>query len=171
MSEDKETLIAIETTQQARSQSLPVLTCNQLIQWKKRVDRHQQGILNEKSQQMTLFDLAPSPYDAKAIAPFDLKRHSIDFWQFDDWQWSGECCLYFVFDSELPILLYIGETKNAPKQRWQNHYCWEYLQRYQALHHSCQFERLINIAFLIHYLSLSRKNFPQSPVILSHIQH
>lgn len=141
-------LISIATTEKVRSQSLPVLSANQLIAWKKRVYRHQQGILNEKSQQMTMFNLVPSPYDAKTLAPFQLKRYSINFWQFDGWQWDGECCLYFVIDSELPILLYIGETKNAPRERWQNHYCQEYLQRYQALHYSYQLERAANIAFL-----------------------
>jgi hypothetical protein len=62
--------------------------------------------------------------------------------------WEGEACLYFVIDHVMPLLLYIGETKRTPTERWQGvHDCKDYLRRYHALHYQYELKRAVSISF------------------------
>ncbi|WP_413167703.1 hypothetical protein ACL6C3_13530 [Capilliphycus salinus ALCB114379] len=57
-------------------------------------------------------------------------------------------CLYFVIDSALPLLLYVGETKQTPKERWSGvHDCRGYIENYLALNYQCQIKTCVGIGF------------------------
>ena len=97
---------------QRREQLL--MSRQQLIQWKHRVFKHQDKVRQTPPQQKTLFD-SLSKSTADIIDPFSLKLHNPEFYRMPD---QGEqCCLYFILDMAMPILLYIGETKQTVRDR------------------------------------------------------
>jgi hypothetical protein len=61
------------------------------------------------------------------------KVRSLSFWRYPA-DSPGDACLYFVIDSAMPLLLYVGETCRSNK-------------RYHDLHHRYGLERAVNIAF------------------------
>lgn len=57
-------------------------------------------------------------------------------------------CIYFIIDNTLPLLLYVGETKQTPKARWNStHDCKDYIKGYVELHRKYQLEVRICFAF------------------------
>jgi hypothetical protein len=69
-------------------------------------------------QQTALFDLTPTHCDPDRIDPFMLQLHPSEFYRLPE-RGESVVCLYFVVDNTLPILLYVGETKHTPAQRWK----------------------------------------------------
>lgn len=123
------------------------LTVEQLTDWKTQIFNHQQQVLKENQpQQTTLFDLAPVHCDPDCINPFSLQVHNSQFYRGQE---TGDrICIYFVIDQTLPILLYVGETKQSPKERWTGtHDCRRYIENYIGLHRQYQLEIQINTAF------------------------
>lgn len=112
-----------------------------LIKWKQRIFKYQDQVRNSKPPlQQTLFDLPKTSWHTvDDINPFSLKIHSCLFWrmpepkQFEDDTANG--CLYFIIDNNLPILLYVGQTKLSVHQRWAGvHDCKDYIANYIELH-------------------------------------
>ncbi|MFW6296841.1 MAG: GIY-YIG nuclease family protein [Halothece sp.] len=112
-----------------------VMSRQQLIQWKNRIFKHQEKVRQAPPKQKTLFDNL-SKSTADIIDPFNLKLHNPEFYRMPD---QGEqCCLYFILDMAMPILLYVGETKQTVRDRWgnsgTNHDCERYISNYISLH-------------------------------------
>jgi hypothetical protein len=107
-----------------------VMNQDALQQWKKRVFQYQQQVRhNQQPQQASLFDLATVHCDLDNIDPFTLKLQPSQFYRLPEQ--SNQVCIYFVIDNALPILLYVGETKQSPKQRWdETHNCKQYISQY-----------------------------------------
>ncbi|MFM6358500.1 MAG: hypothetical protein ACKPH7_23260, partial [Planktothrix sp.] len=123
------------------------LTVEQLTDWKTQIFNHQQQVLKESQpQQTTLFDLAPVHCDPDCINPFSLQVHNSQFYKGKE---TGDrICIYFVIDRVLPILLYVGETKQSPKERWLGtHDCRRYIDRYIQLHRDYQLDVQVATAF------------------------
>ncbi len=116
-----------------------------LIQWKSRIYDHQQRVKNEQPLQTTLFDLTPNHCDPNSIDPFSLKLKNWKFFRQADW--GDENCIYFIIDNALPLLLYVGETKQTPKQRWGVHDCRDYISNYLQLHYKHQLKTFVGIGF------------------------
>ena len=106
-----------------------------LHQWKQRIFDYQQSASTSQPQQQTLFELAPNPCNVDTLDPFSLQIHNLSFCDQPD---AGDrTCLYFAmavapaiaYDTAkpTPLLLYVGETERSPKQRWMNHYCYNYV--------------------------------------------
>ncbi len=119
-----------------------------LQEWKQRVFHYQQRVrIGQTQQQGTLFELMVAVDDlAASINPFDLPQQNAEFWR---WQApdTGVAALYFVIDSELPILLYVGETVKS-NVRWKGeHDCKRYILNYISAHRSHHLEVAVNIGF------------------------
>jgi hypothetical protein len=119
-----------------------------LEEWKQRVFQYQHRVsIGQAQQQGTLFDLVPDAADlTDRINPFDLPQQNTEFWR---WQAPdvGVAALYFVIDTELPILLYVGETVKS-NVRWKGeHDCKRYILNYVAAHRSHQMGVAVNIGF------------------------
>lgn len=129
------------------SAKLPQLTMSSdaLYSWKKRIFEHQQSAASPAPQQQMLFDLAPNLCDPDTLDPFALQLHNLSFCDRPDW--GDRTCLYFVIDNTLPLLLYVGETGRTPKQRWVNHYCYNYVGSYIELHRRYSLDVAAGIAF------------------------
>ena len=57
-------------------------------------------------------------------------------------------CIYFIIDNSLPLLLYVGETKQTAKQRWNGvHDAKDYVTNYIELHRKHQLEVRVCSAF------------------------
>jgi hypothetical protein len=118
-----------------------IMDKSQLIDWKTRITNYQQLAKRKSSSQSTLFDLSSTTWhDPDEIDPFTLKRFPADFYDhphlFDS---DNQGYLYFILDLSSSLILYIGETKLTPKQRWGGtHDCKSYLLRYIALHRQYQ---------------------------------
>jgi len=107
-----------------------ILSQEAFVDWKTRIYDYQQQTRSQKvPQQTTLFDCAPSPIPQAAISqsqdldPFKLKLHPSLFWRLKDdapqgWGDSQQGCVYFILDTVVPLLLYIGETKLSANARW-----------------------------------------------------
>jgi len=125
-----------------------VMNCQQLIEWKRRIFKHQKDVQQAPPQQKTLFD-APSPSTADDIDPFNLRLHSPQFYRMPDQ--GDECCLYFILDMAMPILLYVGETSRSVCDRWGNkgnsHDCERYISNYISLHRHYDLEVQVCAAF------------------------
>ena len=114
--------------------------------WKQRIFNYQQSAQqNSTPQQGTLFDLAPNPFDPDTVDPFTLRLQNLACLDRPDP--GDELCLYFVIDNTLPLLLYVGETKRSPNQRWTNHDCETYINRYISLHRRYAIDVAVGIAF------------------------
>ena len=101
-----------------------------LLKWKARIFKHQQKTLNtEPPQQTSLFDPLRSHCDSDSINPFSLKLHNAQFYRLKEHQ--ERICIYFIIDNALPLLLYVGETMQTAKQRWNGtHDCKDYIMNY-----------------------------------------
>jgi hypothetical protein len=118
-----------------------------LQSWKLKIFNHQQRTLQaEAPQQLGLFNAPTSHCDADNINPFELKLHSSQFYRLKE---IGDLvCIYFIIDNTLPLLLYIGETKQTPKARWNaTHDCRDYIKGYIELHRKYKLEVRVCSAF------------------------
>ena len=118
-----------------------------LLKWKSRIFNYQQKTLKtEQPEQTSLFDVPPSHCDTNLINPFKLKLHSSQFYRQRE---QGEpICIYFIIDRTLPLLLYVGETKQTAKQRWNGvHDCKDYVTNYIELHRKHDLEVRVCSAF------------------------
>jgi len=119
-----------------------------LLRWKQQIRNHQQSVRDGiQPEQPALFDLEPDPYDADAIDPFSLTPHHWEF--FDGRDTGGRTCLYFVTDvaEPAPLLLYVGETKRSPEERWVAHDCRTYIGNYIQLHRDCGLQVFVGTGF------------------------
>ncbi len=110
-----------------------------LENWKNRIFKHQQEVITQESsiEQLTLFDLdsCSNRFSADKINPFVLKLHNCEFYEHNPQQLEDENCLHFIIDNTIPLLLYIGESKNSPRKRWKGtHDCKNYIFNYIELH-------------------------------------
>jgi hypothetical protein len=132
-----------------------------LISWKKRIFTYQETIREQQENQhlpsqTTVIDLPQRTWtQPDDINPFTLPRHTATFWNLptypEDVDDSTTGCLYFIIDHQLPLLLYIGETKLTASKRWQGiHYCKGYMLNYVELHRQYDLEEQVNSAFYYH---------------------
>ena len=140
----------------ARPESLP-MNREQLMRWKESIFAYQQTVkVTPPPQQTTLFELATTTWHQPGeIDPFVLPSHSSLFWRqaslagpLDS---SNQGCLYFILDRSIPLLLYVGESKLTPNQRWQGtHDCKDYILQYIELHRRHQLVVEVVSAFWPH---------------------
>lgn len=125
-----------------------VMSADTLVKWKERIFQYQQRTKASQSvQQSTLFDLAQAHCDPDSIDPFTLRLHSSEFYRMPD-QGEATACLYFIIDNIFPILLYVGETKRTPTQRWKNiHDAKQYIMNYISLHRQYGLDVAVVTAF------------------------
>jgi hypothetical protein len=121
--------------------------CDELLRWKQRVFDYQQRIRKTiPPQQGTLFDIAPRHCDPNQIDPLALQLVPMSFYRMPTSD-EGDCAIYFILDSVLPLILYIGETSRS-NRRWKGvHGCKDYIDSYQDLHYRYGLQTGVNIAF------------------------
>lgn len=108
--------------------------------WKQAIAKYQDSITTMiPATQTSLFDIPSSHCDPHAINPFALPFQPAEFYRLPSAD-AGDACLYFVIDlvasSQLPVLLYIGETCRSHK-RWKGlHDCKRYILNYRELHNT-----------------------------------
>ncbi|WP_324282504.1 hypothetical protein VKI21_12145 [Cyanobacterium aponinum UTEX 3222] len=125
-----------------------------LSQWKKRILNYQESQRNNNINQVNFNEELSLNIDAKnsdlsiieSLDPFSLKTHTDQFYNLPEYALS-ESCLYFILDTHLNLLLYVGETKLSPYHRWMNHDCKSYIQSYIELHRKYKIPVLIRSAF------------------------
>lgn len=124
------------------------LGSHSLQKWKTEVADYQQQVrLTEVEQQGALFDWAEASIDPAVIDPFYLQLHNFLFFEWPASQHPSRPCIYFVIDTTIPLILYIGETCKA-NQRWKGvHDCKRYVSNYQSLHYQHGISTAINTAF------------------------
>ena len=118
-----------------------------LLKWKSRIFKHQQRTLNTPTpQQTSLFEPPRSHCDSDAINPFELKLHNAQFYRLREHQ--ERICIYFIIDNAMPLLLYVGETMQTAKQRWNGtHDCKDYITNYVELHRKYDLDVKVCSAF------------------------
>lgn len=118
-----------------------------LLKWKSAIFKYQQRASTIRTpQQTSLFDLPKSHCDSEAIDPFKLKLHSSTFYR--QQQHGEKICIYFIIDRTLPLLLYVGETMQTAKARWNGvHDCRDYIINYIELHRQYDLEVKVCSAF------------------------
>lgn len=124
-----------------------VMSKEALLKWKSRVFNYQQRTHSAKPpQQTSLFDPPKSHCDSELINPFELKLHHSQFYRQRE---QGEkICIYFIIDNTLPLVLYVGETMQTAKQRWNgSHDCKDYTLNYIELHRQYDLEVKMCSAF------------------------
>jgi len=115
-----------------------VMGSRSLQEWKQAIAKYQGSITKAiPATQTTLFELSASYCDPHTINPFALSKHPAEFYRLPI-QDRGDACIYFVIDlvspSQLPVLLYVGETCRSSK-RWKGvHDCKRYVANYRELH-------------------------------------
>ncbi|WP_199755888.1 GIY-YIG nuclease family protein, partial [Chroococcidiopsis cubana] len=88
----------------------------------------------------------PSHCGPDSIDPFALRLHPSEFYRLPDN--DSEARLYFIIDNTLPILLYVGETKRTPSQRWKGvHDAKDYISNYISLHRKYKLDVAVVAAF------------------------
>jgi hypothetical protein len=118
-----------------------------LESWKKRIYYYQQQAQKQKQQQTYIIPQEnQNSWDTQSFDPFSLPSHCDQFYDLPQYK-ESQSCLYFILDTHLPLLLYVGETKLSPKQRWINHDCKSYIQKYIELHRKYQLPVNIRSAF------------------------
>lgn len=124
------------------------MTPDQLQQWKQAIARYQQDIrLSQTTHQNSLFEMEQVTANPDAIDPFLLKLHNFFFFEQPAHLYPDRPAFYFVIDTQLPLLLYVGETVKA-NQRWKGvHDCKRYVLNYRELHFKHGLETTINTAF------------------------
>jgi len=140
----------------SRPESLP-MSREQLIRWKDSIFAYQQTVkVTPPPQQTSLFESANTTWhQPDEIDPFALPSHSSLFWRqasfAEPLDSSNQGCLYFILDRSIPLLLYVGETKLTPNQRWQGtHDCKDYILQYIELHRRHQLVVEVVSAFWPH---------------------
>ena len=125
----------------------PLMSQDALIKWKSKIfDCQQKALTLQSPQQLGLFDTAPTHCDVDTINPFELKLHSSQFYRMPET--GDEVCIYFIIDNTLPLILYIGETQNTPKARWNGtHDAKDYVSNYIELHRKYKLEVRVCSAF------------------------
>lgn len=98
-------------------------------------------------EQKSLFTTYESSFKTENIDPFSLTTHPDQFYDLPDYK-NSKSCLYFILDTAFPLLLYVGETKQSPTERWTSHDCKNYLKHYIELHRNYQLKVTIRSAFL-----------------------
>jgi hypothetical protein len=118
-----------------------------LIKWKRQIFLDQQRALATKPiEQTSLFAPPKSHCDHESINPFQLKLHSSTFYRSP--QQGERICIYFIIDHAVPLLLYVGETMQTAKQRWNGaHDCRDYIANYIDLHRQYDLEVKVCSAF------------------------
>ncbi len=124
-----------------------VMSKEALLKWKARIFNYQQRTLNrEPPQQTSLFGPPRSHCDSDLINPFELKLHNSQFYRMR--QHGEKICIYFIIDNALPLLLYVGETMQTAKQRWNGvHDCRDYISNYIELHRQYKLDVKVCSAF------------------------
>jgi len=124
-----------------------VMSQEVLLQWKSTIFKAQQQTLQTEPPQQTSLFTAPQNHCASdSINPFDLKLHSSLFYRKKEV--GDRVCIYFIIDNTLPLLLYVGETKQTAKQRWNGvHDCKDYVMNYIELHRKYKLEVQVCSAF------------------------
>ena len=117
-----------------------------LHQWKTNIHHYQQNQRNSYPQQTDLMGQNNDIAEVESFDPFSIKTHTDQFYELPDYSLS-ESCLYFILDTHHFLLLYVGETKRSPHQRWLNHDCKSYIQHYIELHRKYDLPVLIRSAF------------------------
>ncbi|MCT7957321.1 hypothetical protein [Laspinema palackyanum] len=122
---------------------------DQFIQWKRKIARHQEETRQNYPQQPTLFDTGVNQFDPELIDPFSLQQHPTRFYDLAQMRLAenGEPCLYFLIDTCLPLILYIGETVHSNKRWKAGHHCQEYLSKYIQLNRKHNLEVSPVLAF------------------------
>lgn len=124
-----------------------VMSQEALQSWKSRIFTYQQRTLATKPpRQTSLFDPPRSQRDSESIDPFQLKLHSSTFYR--QQHHEEKICIYFIIDNSLPLLLYVGETMQTAKQRWNGvHDCRDYIMNYIELHRKYDLDVKVCSAF------------------------
>jgi hypothetical protein len=124
-----------------------VMSAEALLRWKSQIFDYQQRTRESAPPQQTaLFDVAPKHCDPDRIDPLTLQLQSMSFYRMPA-DSPGEACLYFVIDSTVNLVLYIGETCRSNK-RWKGiHACKDYIASYQDLHYRYGLQTAVNAAF------------------------
>ncbi len=123
-----------------------VMSQNFLEKWKKRIYNYQQDHRNNDLQQVDLISGNTNISELELFDPFAIETHSDQFYDLPSYSLS-KSCLYFILDTQSSLLLYVGETKKSPQQRWINHDCKNYIQHYIELHRQYDLSVLIRSAF------------------------
>ncbi|MEM9272013.1 MAG: hypothetical protein AAGA80_03465, partial [Cyanobacteria bacterium P01_F01_bin.143] len=128
-------------------QTPKLMSKDALLKWKSQIFNYQQTAGQiEQPQQTSLFDAPASHCDVNLINPFELKLHSSEFYRMREH--GDRNCIYFMIDNALPLLLYVGETKQTAKQRWNGvHDCKDYVANYIELHRKYKLEVRVCSAF------------------------
>ncbi|MGI0481994.1 GIY-YIG nuclease family protein [Geminocystis sp. CENA526] len=113
--------------------------------WKNNLYQYQQNQRKNLSLQTNFLE-TNTMADVDIFDPFSLETHPDRFYDLPNYNLS-ESCLYFILDTHTNLLLYIGETKLSPSQRWINHDCKSYIQSYIELHRKYKLNVLIRSAF------------------------
>ena len=129
-----------------QSQADLVMSKSFLEQWKKRIYSYQKEKKSNQEQQTDLINENINNSEVESFDPFCVKTHTDQFYDLPNYSLS-ESCLYFILDTHYSLLLYVGETKRSPGQRWINHDCKNYIQRYIELHRQYDLPVLIRSAF------------------------
>lgn len=130
-----------------RSPALSI-SAESLTRWKTDIHTFQQQVCNTtEGQQASLFDVPASHVDASRIDPFALDLQNFFFFQWPSDRHPSDPCIYFVIDTCVPLLLYVGETCKA-NQRWKGvHDCKQYVLKYQEAHFKHHIPTAINTGF------------------------
>lgn len=136
----------VKPTSAPRAKQL-MMSADALLKWKSRILAHQQHLRQAQPlQQTSLFDLTPKHCDPDTIDPLTLQLVPMSFYRRPA-DSSGEACLYFILDSAVGLILYVGETCRSNK-RWKGiHDCKDYIASYQDLHSRYGLQTAVNAAF------------------------
>ncbi len=123
-----------------------------LEQWQKRIASHQSKLFNGESishQQRTLFSTIEND-SIDNFQPLNLIPLPINFWRWPQSPHRGPA-IYIVMDRpnciDHPLLLYVGETKEA-NQRWKGeHDCKKYLDSYSEALSTAEINSQLSIRF------------------------
>ncbi len=131
-----------------RTQSPLEMDCDALQKWKADIFHYQEQVRQSQPvAQANLFGWAELGVDATSIDPFGLELFNFFFFNWPADRHPDNPCIYFVIDTSLPLLLYVGETCKA-NQRWKGvHDCKQYVLNYQSLHFKYGLPTAINTAF------------------------
>ncbi len=102
------------------------LSIERLQHWKQQIADYQKQVKMAPVTQGNLFAVPNTHVDPELIDPFSLTRSSFQFYTWPNSRHADEPVIYFVFDDQVPLLLYIGQAVKA-HQRWAGlHDCKEY---------------------------------------------
>ncbi|MEM7773495.1 MAG: GIY-YIG nuclease family protein [Cyanobacteria bacterium P01_E01_bin.6] len=124
------------------------ISAESLTLWKSEIHQFQHRVRHTiEEQQVTLFESTSAHVDANTIDPFALDLQNFFFFQWPADRHPSDACIYFVLDTRMPLLLYVGETCKA-NQRWKGvHDCKQYVLNYQAAHFKHHIPTAINTGF------------------------